>query len=63
MRALAQVTFMMALIGFVAALTLLTVITASNAMIAVRFTTFGTGEDLVAGDWDLCESFESANCG
>ena len=63
MRGIAEVTVIVALVGIVAAFTLMSLVTVADAMIAVRFTTFGTEDSLVANDWDLCEGFASASCG
>jgi hypothetical protein len=64
MRALGQVTLLIALVGFLAAVTLMSVVAVGDAMIAVTFTTFGTDDSLVAGEWDLCDGgFESVACG
>ena len=63
MRGIAQVTVVIALVGILAAFTLMSLVAVGDAMIAVRFTTFGTDDSLVANDWDLCAGFDSANCG
>ena len=63
MRAFGQVTLFIALVGFLAVFTLMSLVAVTDAMIAVRFTEFGTDDSLVANDWDLCEGFQSANCG
>ena len=63
MRGIAEVTVIVALVGIVAAFTLMSLVTVADAMIAVRFTTFGIEDSLVANDWDLCEGVLSASRG
>ena len=63
MRSIVQLTVIVALVGILAAFTLMSLVAIGDAMIAVKFTTFGTDDSLVANDWDLCEGFQSANCG
>ena len=63
MRSITQVTVIVALVGILAAFTLMSLVAVGDAMIAVRFTTFGTDDSLVANDWDLCEGIASVNCG
>jgi hypothetical protein len=56
-------TLIVALVSFVAAFTLLTVITAGNAIIAVKFTTFGIDDtSLIASDWAPCDDFQAGTC-
>jgi len=62
MRALGEMTVVIVLVGCVAAFTLVSVVAAFEASIAVTFTTFGTDDSLVAGDWALCDGFESVTC-
>jgi hypothetical protein len=64
MRSFAEVTVAIALVGFVAALTLFSIVAAFDAAITVRFTTFGTDDSiLVASEWGPCDDFQSASCG
>jgi hypothetical protein len=62
MRALAQVSVVIALVGFVAAITLVTVVAAFDAAITVHFTTFGSDEGIYASDETLCDGFQSVAC-
>ena len=63
MRSITQITVIVALVGILAAFTLMSLVAVGDAMIAVKFTTFGTDDSLVANDWDLCEGIASVNCG
>jgi len=63
MRGITQTAVIVALVGFVAAFTLMSLVAVGDAMITVSFTQFGTGDSLVADDWDLCQNPESATCG
>lgn len=63
MRSITQITVIVALVAILAAFTLMSLVAVGDAMIAVKFTTFGTDDSLVANDWDLCEGIASVNCG
>jgi hypothetical protein len=62
MRALAEVTIVIVLVSFVTAFTLFSVIAAFDATIDVAFTTFGTDDSLIAGEWALCDGFDTVTC-
>jgi hypothetical protein len=62
MRALAETTVIIALVGCIAAFTLVSIVSAFEASVAVTFTTFGTDDDLFAGDWALCDALDAVTC-
>jgi hypothetical protein len=62
MRTFTGVGLLVALLGFIAACTIITTVVAMQAATAVTFTTFGSGDSLYADDWEPCESAQSFSC-
>ena len=62
MRAVLELSIIVALVACVAAFTLVSIVAAFEASVAVTFTTFGTDDDLFAGAWALCDGHDALNC-